>query len=280
MTGDGKRNGSGRNGARDEPSLTDAPTAAIADATRGPMQAAQATMRPPLPRRFYQEVTVGAASGGEPGHAVLLDGRPVRTPRKVVLLLPTRPLAEAVSAEWSAQVTAIDPAAMPMTRFANTALDGVKGREAEVAADVVKYAGSDLLCYRADAPAGLVARQAALWDPVLHWAGDIAGARFEVQRGIVHVAQPAAALAGLARRLAHLDAFALTALHTITTLTGSALLALAVHERHVTGEAAWQAAHVDEDWQIAQWGEDAEATERRRRRKLEMDAAARLLDLM
>lgn len=243
-----------------------------------PMRAAQTSMRQPLPRRFYTVASVDTV--GEREHRVLLDGRPARTPRKALLVLPARPLAEALAAEWEAQTQQIDPAAMPLTRLANTALDGVTGREAEVRADIVKYGGSDLLCYRAERPAGLVARQTALWDPVLAWAGGIAGAPFAVQRGIMPVGQAPAALAGLGRSIADLGAFELTALHVMTTLMGSALLALAVHHRHLEPGPAWDAAHVDEDWQIAEWGEDREAAERRVRRHLEMEAAARMLTLL
>ena len=284
MGGDGKvANGGGADGTsgngraaggamRADPVLTGPVQAA------SPIEAVQATMRTALPRRFYKDVATDAAPDG--GHRVLLDGRPARTPRKLALLLPTAALAGAVAAEWAGQATTIDPARMPLTRLANTALDGVSGREADVRADIVRYGASDLLCYRAEHPAGLVARQREAWDPVLASAARRLGAPLAVQRGIVHVAQPAAALAGLSRAVGDLDAFALTALHTMTTLTGSALLALAVHAREITADAAWAAAHVDEDWQIAEWGEDAEAAERRRRRKREMDAAAYLLALL
>lgn len=243
-----------------------------------PMRAAQSSLRQPLPRRFYTVASVDTV--GDREHRLLLDGRPARTPRKALLALPGRPLAEALAAEWEAQTAHVDPAAMPLTRLANTALDGVTGREAEVRADIVKYGGSDLLCYRAEHPAGLVARQTALWDPVLAWAAGIAGAPFAVQRGIMPVAQAPSALAGLERSLAGLGAFGLTAVHAMTTLMGSALLALAVQRRHLQADSAWEAAHVDEDWQIAEWGEDEEAARRRAQRRLEMEAAARMLALL
>ena len=169
---------------------------------------------------------------------------------------------------------------MPLTRLANTALDGVRGREPEVRADVVKYAGSDLLCYRAERPEGLVARQREIWDPLLAWAQARLGAEFRIAQSLMPVAQPVESLERLGEALAPLDAFRLTALHVVTTLTGSALLALAVLERHLEVEAAWSAAHVDEDWQIAQWGADTEADARRAARWREMLSAARMLELL
>ena len=239
----------------------------------------QETPAKPLPRRFYKDVSLGV-SGPPPGHTILLDGRIARTPGRRDLTLPTIALAEAVAQEWASQGSAIDPAAMPLTRLVNTAIDGVAGRMADVAADVVKYAGSDLVCYRADFPEGLIAKQAAHWDPVLAWADEAHGARFVVADGVMPVAQPAKATALIAEAIAPLDAMRLTALHVMTTLMGSALLALAVVEGRLSPEAAWEAAHVDEDWQIAEWGEDAEAMARRERRWSEMKAAAKLVRLM
>lgn len=233
----------------------------------------------PLPRRFYKDVSLGV-SGPPPRHTILLDGRTARTPGRRELTLPTQPLAEAVATEWAAQTTHIDPGHMPLTRLVNTAIDGVADRRAEVAADVVKYAGSDLLCYRADFPDGLIARQRAHWDPVLDWAADVLGARFVVADGLMPVAQPPEAIARIAAAVEPLDAFRLTALHVQTTLMGSALLALAVVAGRLTPEAAWAAAHVDEDWQISEWGEDAEAMARRERRWGEMRAAAALVGLV
>lgn len=231
-------------------------------------------------KRFYKLVTID--EGVAPGAAfrVLLDGKPMRTPAKAVLAVPTRALAEAIAAEWEAQREHIDPTGMPLTKLANSTLDGVRGREAEVRAEIVKYAGSDLVCYRATEPEGLAARQAELWDPVLAWSRDALGARFVVAQGLMPVAQPETACASIAGVLEGVDAFALAALSVMTTLMGSALLALAHARGMLTAEAAWAAAHVDEDWQIAKWGEDAEATARRQRRWAEMQAASRLLALL
>ena len=232
--------------------------------------------RPVLPRRFYKSVTVEAVDAA---HRVLLDGKAMRTPAKAMFAAPTRALAEAIAAEWEAQREHIDPAAMPLTRLANSAIDGVRPQVAAVRDDIVKYAASDLVCYRAPQPEALVRRQAESWDPILAWSRDALGASFVVADGIMPVAQPEAATAAVERALAGHDAFALTALHVMTTLTGSAVLALAHARGRLSAEEAWAAAHVDEDWQISQWGEDAEATARRQRRWLEMQAASRLLAL-
>jgi chaperone required for assembly of F1-ATPase len=246
----------------------------------------------PLPKRFYKAVTVAAADAPPPGgdgvgggreagsFRVLLDGKAMRTPAKAPFALPTRALAEAVAAEWEAQREHIDPAAMPLTRLANSAIDGVHGREAKVRADIVKYAESDLLCYRATEPEPLVARQAELWDPVLAWAREALGVRLVVAGGLMPVSQPDTAPRALARLLEGETAFALAALHVMTTLTGSILLPLAHARGRLDLEQAWTAAHVDEDWQIGRWGEDAEAADRRRRRWIDMQAASRLLALL
>jgi chaperone required for assembly of F1-ATPase len=230
-----------------------------------------------LPKRFYQRVDVTNRDGG---FALLLDDKPVRTPGKKELLLPSRALAEAVAEEWAAQKARIDPATMPLTKLANSAIDGVTGREDEVIGDILNYAGSDLLCYRAEGPRGLIEAQATHWDPVLAWAKSAFGAPFLLAEGIVHVAQPQTSLDRLREALTGHDPFGLAALHVMAGLTGSALLALAVAHGRMTPEEAWKAAHVDEDWQIAQWGEDAEAASRRAARRRDFDAAARTFALL
>jgi chaperone required for assembly of F1-ATPase len=234
-------------------------------------------LKPPLPKRFYKDVSVGEADGG---FNILLDGRPVRTPLKLPLAVPTRALAEAIAAEWAAQDTHIDPARMPLSRLAVTAIDGVAEHKADVAEDIVKFAASDLVCYRAEAPAALVALQTEAWDPVLRWAQHELGARFALAEGVMPVTQSAEALDRIAAAVAPFDAMALTALHVMTTLTGSALLALAHAIGHLSAEEAWAKAHVDEDWQITQWGIDVEAADRRARRKADMLAASRFLKLL
>lgn len=232
---------------------------------------------PPLPKRFYKETSVGEADGG---FAILLDGRPVRTPAKLQLVVPTRALAEAIAQEWGAQGTHIDPATMPLSRLAITTIDGVARRMPEVAADIVKFAGSDLICYRADAPAGLVKLQSEAWDPVLAWVEAALGARFRLAEGVMPVEQDHAALERVAVAVAPFQAMALTCLHVMTTLMGSALLALAHAKGQLSAEDAWTAAHIDEDWQIRQWGVDVEAAERRARRWGEMQAASKFLELL
>jgi chaperone required for assembly of F1-ATPase len=229
-----------------------------------------------LPKRFYKNVAAKDEGGGV---SLLLDGKPVRTPGKASLTLPTRALAEAVAEEWRAQGERIDPLTMPFTRLANSAIDGVVGREQAVIDDIMAYAGSDLLCYRAQGPEGLVKAQASHWDPVLAWAKAALGGPLILAEGVVHVVQPAASLARLKQAFAGRDAFSLAALHVMTALTGSALLALAVAEGRLTPEQAWDAAHVDEDWQISQWGEDVEAAERRKNRWRDFAAAAKTLAL-
>jgi chaperone required for assembly of F1-ATPase len=229
-------------------------------------------------KRFYEAVSV-EDRGGE-GAAVLLDGKGVRTPGKAALALPTRALAEAIAEEWRAQGDRIDPLSMPLTRLANSAIDGVVGREQAVIDDIMAHAGSDLLCYRANAPDALVQAQSKHWDPVLAWAKTALGAPLFLAEGVKHVAQPESSLRWLREAVAGRDAFSLAALHVMAALSGSAVLALAVAEGRLTPEQAWEAAHVDEDWQIGQWGEDAEAKQRRINRRRDFDAAAKVLALI
>ncbi len=238
-----------------------------------PTQAARRAVRPQLRRRFYQHPAV---EGGEGEFRVLLDGRPVRTPARRMLAAPTRALAQALAAEWEAQRDLIDPARMPLTRLANTIIDGVAGASAAVAADVERYLACDLVCYRAGAPAGLVARQARAWDPVLAFARDVLGARFVLAEGIVFVAQPAPAVAAAGAAIPR-EPWPLGALHSVTTLTGSALIALALARGALSMDVAWAAAHVDEDWNMQLWGRDELALERRAARFAEMQAAALVL---
>lgn len=233
--------------------------------------------KPVLPKRFYKAVTVEERSGG---FAVLLDGRAIRTPGKRVLALPARPLADAIAGEWSAQGERIDPATMPLTRLANTAIDAVTDRYEEVAADIVAFAGSDLLCYRAVAPEALAERQKEAWDPVLAWARDELGAVFVLREGVMPVEQPAATLDAVARAISGLDPLALAALHVITTISGSAILAIAHVRGRLTRDEAWNASLVDEDWQREQWGHDAEAEATRRYKQAEFAAASRCVLLL
>jgi chaperone required for assembly of F1-ATPase len=229
-----------------------------------------------LPKRFYAEATAAARGSG---YAVHLDGRPVRTPGKLVLVLPSAAMAEAIASEWAAQGTLIDPMTMPLTRLANSVRDQVDGREDAVRADIVKYAGSDLLCYRADGPEGLVVAQADAWDPVLAWAREALGAEFAVCQGLMPVAQSAASRAAIEAAVAPLEGFRLAAAHVMTTLLGSVVLALATLHGHLPPESAWLAAHVDDDWQAAKWGVDSEAEARRAARRTDFLAAVRMSEL-
>lgn len=243
-----------------------------------PMKNAQAAARPTLPKRFYKEVSVRMRRGE--GAELLLDDRPVRTPGRNPLVLPKAGLAEAVAAEWRAQPDVIDPATMPLTRLVNTALDGVEQAMEPVRADIVRYAGADLVCYRAEGPQGLVDRQTEQWDPLVRWARDALGVDLVLAEGVMHVPQSDAALDRVEAELAGFDALLLAALHVMTSLTGSAVIALAIAKGRIPAAAGWEAAHIDEDWQISQWGEDAEAARRRAFRWREMEAASRVIELL
>src|SRR5271155_1500000 len=195
----------------------------MSEAPRDPMRAAQANMRPATIKRFYRTVDVGEATGGQ--HALTLDGRGARTPGRNLLAAKSRALMLKVAAEWDRQRETVDPADMPLTRLLNSAVDGVSRTMAETRAEVLKYAGSDLLCYRAEEPEALAERQRLAFDPVLAWAAETLGARFNLAAGVVHVAQPPEALAAVRSALDAVDnPAALAALSVITSLTGSALL--------------------------------------------------------
>ena len=238
-----------------------------------PIAAARRGVRPALRRRFYAKASVASEASG---HAVRLDGKAVHTPTRRILAAPTRGLAEAIAAEWQAQGDVIDPSTMPLTRLANVIIDGVTDRPRPVADEIAKYVGSDLLFYRAASPAGLVERQRRHWDPVMAWAAQRLRARFALAEGIMHVAQPPEALAAVRAAIPE-DPWPLGALHAATTLMGSALLALALAYGKLSADEAWQAAHVDEDWNMEQWGRDALALERRGFRFAELKAAAMVL---
>lgn len=209
-------------------------------------------------KRFWTEV--GIEDGAE-GCAVTLDGRPVRTPAKTRLVLPTRAFAEAVAEEWRAQEGEIDPRTMPATRAANAALDKIAHQRDDVIALLAAYGDSDLLCYRAAEPAGLVARQAEGWDPLLDWAAEVHEARLRVTTGILPVAQPPEALARLAQPLHGMNAFQLAGAHDLIALSGSLVLALAVIGDRLEPATAWALSRIDEDWQTQEWGVDEEAAE-------------------
>ncbi|MEZ5839716.1 MAG: ATP12 family protein [Hyphomicrobiales bacterium] len=244
-----------------------------------PVKRAQAHARRALPKRFYTEA--GTAET-EAGHAVALDGRIAHTPAKRPLAFANAALAAAVAAEWAAQGDLIDPATMPLTKLANSALDGVAAGMEEVAAEIARYGGTDLICYRAEEPDTLIARQNQHWDPLVAFAAERLGARLKLGAGIMHVEQDEDTLAAIHSAVdeAAMDSpLRLAALHVITTLTGSAVIALAFAAGAIDETVAWTAAHVDEDHQAETWGVDSEAMARRRARAEEMAAAVTLFRL-
>jgi chaperone required for assembly of F1-ATPase len=238
-----------------------------------PQEAARPAMRGPRRKRFYAHAGVAEAAEG---FAITLDDKPIRTPSGRPLVAPTPEIADGIVREWEAQQEIIDPLTMPLTRFANSVVDAVVDRVEAVAEDIAKYLGSDLLFYRAGHPAALVAREAAAWDPLLFWAADTLGAHFILAEGIVHVRQPDSAIAA-ARAALPADPWSVAALHVVTTLTGSALLALALLHGVRSSDEVWSAAHVDEDWNIGQWGVDEEVAARRAARLIDFSAAAGIL---
>jgi chaperone required for assembly of F1-ATPase len=239
-----------------------------------PGETLKRSARRELPKRFYKSVTVG--DGPDGGFAILLDGRAVKTPATKPFAAPTRAIAEAIAAEWQAQADVIDPTKMPTTRLANSIIDGITERTGEIRADIAKFFGSDLLFYRAEGPEGLVKRQAEHWDPVLAWAAERLGARFILAEGIMHVTQPAAAVSAASQAIPT-DPWAVGALHVVTALTGSALLALALALGFRNAEQAWTASNVEEDWNTDQWGNDDLAIDRLVVRRAEFHAAALIL---
>lgn len=243
-----------------------------------PMRRAQAAMRAPLPKRFYKEATAGEADGA---FAVLLDGKSAKTPARKTLALPNKALALAVAAEWNAIEGEIDPAKLPLTRLANLAIDAIAAAPQPVIDEIVQYAASDLVFYRAGEPEGLVALQNDRWNPVLDWAASKLNARFALAEGIVHVRQPDQSLAAVREAAEKLSRpFALGAAASATNIGGSALIALALANGALSGDEAWNAAHVDEQWSISQWGEDDEAQRRLAARHAEFSAAATMLSLL
>lgn len=238
-----------------------------------PQDAIRRAARPPQRKRFYKEASVSEVEGG---YAITLDGKPIRTPSGRQVVIPSRALADAVAAEWSAQGETIDPVTMPLTRIANSVVEGVVDRVELVSDDLAYYFESDLLFYRAGHPEGLVARETAHWDPVLFWAAETLGAHFILSEGVMHVKQPDEAVEA-ARAALPGDAWSVAALHVVTTLTGSALLALALAHGARDAGQVWAAAHVDEDWNADQWGVDEEAASRRATRARDFEAAVAVL---
>jgi chaperone required for assembly of F1-ATPase len=227
-------------------------------------------------KRFYK---TAEAVEGEAEHEIRLDGRPVRTPARALLSLPSQALAEAVAAEWAAQGEKIEPRSMPLTGLANAAIDRVAPDPGTFAASLAQYGESDLTCYRAEGPESLVARQEGVWDPILAWARRRYDVDFETVCGIMHRAQPAGTVERLACATAARSPFELAALSPLVTISGSLLIALALAEGAIDLDTAWEAATVDEAWQTEHWGEDAEAAQRLVLRRAEFEAAERFLRL-
>ena len=228
-------------------------------------------------KRFWKEA---AAVPDEGGWGIALDGKPVRTPARHPLVLPTEPLAEAVAAEWNDAGETIDPRSMPLTGLANAAIDSVGAGKEAFAEGLARYGESDLLCYRAEGPRELQARQEEAWDELLAWGRRRFDVDFETTCGIVHVAQPDATVRRLAHAVASLDEFRLAGLSPLVTVGGSLLVALAVLEGHISAERAWEAVTVDEQWQREQWGKDAEAEAALEQRRNDFLAAARFLEML
>lgn len=228
----------------------------------------------PLPKKFYVLATVTDEL------CIALDGRVVKTPMKAKLILPSGRLAEAVAAEWNAQIDVINPAAMPLTKLANTAIDRAGGERSFVAGQVVEFSGSDMVCYRANEDAALQILQSSAWDPIIRWAEAVMGVKFSIVNGVMHQAQPPETIAAVAKHVAGLDEFRLTVAHNLTTLTGSALLGLMLVASKIAPDAGWQAAHVDEDFQIAVWGTDEEAAQRRVWRRIDFDGSLQFHNLL
>ena len=228
-------------------------------------------------KRFWKSAEAVAEQGG---WGVRLDERPLRTPGKALLIVPTEALGRAISEEWAAAPETVDPHAMPLTGLANAAIDRVAPDRATFAADVAKYAEADLACYRAEAPASLVERQAEYWDLLLGWARRRYDVDFAVTAGVVHVDQPRATVDRLTHEVAALDAFRLAALSPLVTIGGSMIAALAIMDGGLTAQQAWDAVSVDDRWQLEKWGADAEAVAALALRRAAFFAAARFVDLL
>ena len=228
-------------------------------------------------KRFWKDVAVVPEGDG---WGIALDARPIRTPGRAALAVSTSALAEAIADEWRAVADDVDPRAMPLTGLGNAAIDHVAPDCAAFAAGLARYGESDLLCYRAEEPPPLVARQQAAWDPLLDWARGRYDVHFETTAGVMHTPQPRATLVRLGEAVAARDAFELAALSHIVTVTGSLVLALALLERAADADAIWHAARIDDDWQAEMWGEDDLAAQATAAHRADFDAGARMLDLL
>ncbi|MFN7003301.1 MAG: ATP12 family chaperone protein [Roseinatronobacter sp.] len=223
-------------------------------------------------KRFWKEADVTQVEGG---YTVTLDGRSMKTPAKSALIVPTAALAELIAAEWRSQADVIDPESMPVTRAANSAIDKVRGQKTEVTEIIAAYGDSDLVCYRAESPDTLIAREAEAWDPLVDWCTHRYVVRPVIRTGVIHGPQPQALLSSLQADVERLSSFELTAFHDLVAMSGSLIIGLAVLDRFASAEALWDASRVDEDWQIEQWGSDEEAEKLTAGRKAAFLQAAR-----
>ena len=228
-------------------------------------------------KRFWKDVTVGEEDGG---CGVRLDSRPLRTPARAPLVVPTEALAQAIADEWRSIDGEVDPRAMPLTGLANAAIDRIAPEPHAFVAGIATYAEADLACYRSDWPPELVSRQAQSWDELLAWGRRRYDVDFSTTSGLLHVPQPQATIDRLSQAVAELDAFHLAGLSPLVTAGGSLLAALAVLEKALTPEEAWDAVSIDDRWQLEQWGADSEARAALENRRKDFLAAARFLDLL
>lgn len=230
-----------------------------------------------LSKRFYK---VAGSAKRDDGFAIVLDDRELKTPGRTAVRVPNAELGNAVAAEWDAQVSHIDPSTMPRTRIVTTAIDRVSEDNGPAIDEIVGYAGTDLVCYRADDPEELVALQGQAWDPLLDWLAEATGARLRATSGIIHVQQDGSALRQVSSLLGAVDPISLTALHTVVTISGSAVIGLAMLKGRLDADAAYVASRVDEAFQIDKWGEDEDAAARAKFHKAEFDAAAEVIRLL
>ncbi|EYS89968.1 hypothetical protein H704_00655 [Bartonella bacilliformis Peru38] len=228
-----------------------------------------------LMKRFYKDVSIVRE---ERGVSILLDGRPITTPAKRHIFVPTEALAALVAQEFKIQEKVIDPAKMPITRLINTVIDGIADNMQVIFEDLLRFVACDMIFYRAQTPKELAKRQCEHWDFLLDWAEEKIGARFNIAEGVMHIEQPWESIHAVSNYLRKIESpYVLAALHTMTTLTGSALIAFAVAEKKIDLDHAWSIAHLDEDWTIEQWKVDEEAMIRRAYKKVEFDAAVTMM---
>ncbi len=242
----------------------------------GPKFMSKADMEKKLMRRFYKDAGIKKA---EDGFLIQLDGKTIKTPVKNQLIVQTEPLALAIAEEWEEQKDHIDPESMLLTKLANTAIDRVDGREETIIQEIAAYISSDLLCYRSENPQELFKQQCEAWDPVLAMFDDQFEIKLETVSGIIHVTQPERSIDNAKEHLEAFDIYELSALHNMTSMLGSAVLAIAHAKELMDLENLWKLAHIDEDWQISHWGHDEEAMARRSARYREMRTTSKFIEL-